>query len=529
MGSMKVLICDGMHEAGISLFQSAEDVQVDVPDQLSAGEIKKILPDYAAMVVRSRTKVSEDLLQNAKQLKVIGRAGTGVDNIDVQAASARGILVMNTPGANATAAAEHTLALMLALARHIPQATRSMRDGLWEKKRFMGTELCQQTLGVIGLGKIGSIVADRAIGMKMEVLGYDPYIIPEAAAIMGVEWVPLEELLSRSDFITVHTPLTPETKHVLNDESLAKTKRGVRIINCARGGLLDEQALYRFLVNGHVAGAALDVFEQEPPKDSPLLEMHNVIFTPHLGASSFQAQANVARAIASQILEYLQYGIIRNAVNFPSMRRRDYEKIRPYLTLAEQLGRLQGQLCSPISRLEIEYNGEAFEEVSLEPLTQTAIKGLLDPILAEQVNLVNAPLLLQERRIQLVTSTTSEKRGYTGLITVRVKGQKEESSAAGTVFPGNEIRLVWLNDYRLESELQGINLLIQNWDKPGTIGFIGSTLGNYNVNIANMHLARTPERDKAIAIIRLDNEAPPEALEVLQKHSNIISVQQVVL
>lgn len=524
---MKVLICDGMHEAGLALFESIENAQVDVPDQITSEEIKKILPDYDAMVVRSRTKVTEDLLEDTGKLKVIGRAGTGVDNIDVHAASARGILVMNTPGANATAAAEHTLALMLALARHIPQATQSLREGLWEKKRFMGTELCQQTLGIIGLGKIGSIVADRAIGMKMDVLGYDPYIIPEAAAILGVEWAPLEELLSRSDFITVHTPMTPDTKHVLNGDSLALTKPGVRIINCARGGLIDEEALYDYLVKGHVAGAALDVFEQEPPQDNPLLKLPNVIFTPHLGASSFQAQANVARAIASQIVDYLQYGIIRNAINFPSMRRRDYEKIRPFLTLAEQLGRLQGQLCSPINRLEIEYNGSMFEEVPLEPLTQTTIKGLLDPILAEKVNLVNAPLLLKERRIELVTSTTSEKRGYTGLITVRVKGQKGESSAAGTVFPGNEVRLVWLNDFRLESELEGINLLVQNWDKPGTIGFIGSTLGNFNVNIANMHLARTPERDRAIAIIRLDGEAPPEALEALQSHPNIIWVQQV--
>jgi len=524
---MKVLVCDGMHEAGLSLFQSAEGFQVDAPDQLAAEQIKKILPDYEAMIVRSRTQVTAELLENATKLRVIGRAGTGVDNIDVQAASSRGILVMNTPGANATAAAEHTIALMLALARHVPQATQSMREGRWEKKRFMGTELYQQTLGVIGLGRIGSIVADRAIGMKMEVLGYDPYIVPEAAAIMGVEWVPLEELLSRSDFISVHTPLTPDTKHILTRTSLAQTKVGVRVINCARGGLVDEEALYEYLVSGHVAGAALDVFEQEPPKESPLMGLENVIFTPHLGASSFQAQANVARAIASQILDYLQYGVIRNAVNFPSMRRRDYEKIRPFLILAEQLGRLQGQLCSAINRLEIEYNGEVFEEVPLEPLTQTTIKGLLDPVLAEKVNLVNAPLLLKERQIELVTSTTSEKRGYTGLITVRVKGQKGESSAAGTVFPGDEIRLVWLNNYRLESEIEGINLLVQNWDKPGTIGLIGSTLGHYQVNIANMHLARTPERDKAIAIIRLDNAAPADCLETLQKHPNIISVQQV--
>jgi D-3-phosphoglycerate dehydrogenase len=524
---MKVLICDGMHESGLALFQSGETIEVDAPEQPSDEEIKALLPEYDAIVVRSRTKVTSDLLTYARQLKVIGRAGTGIDNVDVQAASARGILVMNTPGANATAAAEHTIALMLSLARHIPQATQSIREGKWEKKLFMGTELNQQTLGVIGVGKIGSIVADRALGMKMDVIGYDPYITPEAAAILGIELVTLEELLSRSDFITLHTPLTSETRHILNRKTLRMTKPGARVVNCARGGLIDETALYELLVNGHIAGAALDVFAQEPPTASPLLKLDNVIFTPHLGASSFQAQANVARAIASQILDYLLYGIIRNALNFPSIRPKDYERIRPYLVLAEQLGRLQGQLCTRVQRLEIEYSGSDLEELPLQPLTQTVIKGLLDPIMAERVNLVNAPLLLKERQIELITSTTSEGKGYTGQITVRAKGREEEFSAAGTVFQGEEIRLVSLNNYRLEAELEGINLLIQNLDKPGTIGAIGTTLGQYEVNIANMHLSRTPRRDTAIAIIRIDVEAPPEALETLRNHPNILSVQQV--
>jgi len=526
---MRILICDGMHESGLALLLAAKNIRVDAPDQLSADEIKARLHDYDAIVVRSRTKVTADLLENAQKLRVIGRAGTGVDNIDVHAASTRGILVMNTPGANAMAAAEHTLALMLALARHIPQATQSMKEGRWEKKQFMGTELYQQTMGIIGLGKIGTIVADRALGMKMDVLGYDPYIIPEAAAILGVEAVPLDELLARADFITLHTPSTDETRHVINRENLAKTKRGVRIINCARGDLIDEGALYEYLSSGHVAGAALDVFAQEPPTGNPLLSLPNVIFTPHLGASSYQAQANVSRAIASQILEYLDYGVIRNAVNFPSISPKDYERIRPYLLLAERLGRLQGQLCTPVQRLEIQYSGSELQVVPLQPLTQTVIKGLLDPILAEKVNLVNAPLLLKERQIELVTSSTSETRGYSGKITVKVTGKKGESSAAGTVLPGEELRLVRLNNYRLEAELEGVNLLIQNLDKPGTIGFIGTTLGSYNVNIANMHLSRTPEKDKAIAIIRLDHEAPAEALEALRSHPNIVSVQQVKL
>lgn len=526
---MKILICDGMDESGLALLRSAEGIEVAAPDQLSAEEIKEVLPYYDAMIVRSRTKVTPDLLENATRLKVIGRAGTGVDNIDVQAASSKGILVMNTPGANAMAAAEHTMALMFSLARHIPQATQSMREGRWDKKKFIGTELYHQTLGVIGLGKIGSIVADRALAMKMDVIGYDPYIIPEAVAILGVECVPLDELLARSDFITIHTPLTNETRNVISREALSKVKPGVRIINCARGGLIDEEALYEALLDGRVAGAALDVFAQEPPKESPLLKLDNVIFTPHLGASSLQAQANVARAIASQILDYLKFGIIRNAINFPSIRAKDYEKIRPYLLLGERLGRLQGQIVSPIQRVEIEYSGAELQDLPLQPLTQTVIKGLLDPILAEKVNLVNAPLLLKERQIELVTTTTSQSRGYTGLITVRVKGPQQESSAAGTVFQHEEIRLVRFNNYRLEAELEGINLLVQNLDKPGTIGFIGMTLGDYQVNIANMHLSRTPQKDKAIAIIRLDNEAPDTAIDSLKRNPNILTVQQVKL
>jgi len=527
---MKILICDGMDESGMALLQSAEGIEADAPEQLSPEEIKKILPEYDAMIVRSRTKVTADLIANAPRMKVIGRAGTGVDNIDVQASSAQGILVMNTPGANAMAAAEHTMALMLSLARHIPQATQSLRAGRWEKKNFMGTELFEQTLGIVGLGKIGSLVADRALGMKMDVLGYDPYILPEAAAILGVELVSLDELLARSDFITVHTPSTSETHHILNEETLAKTRRGVYIINCARGNLIDEAALHEALLSGQVAGAALDVFEQEPPLGSPLLKLENVIFTPHLGASSIQAQANVANAITSQILDYLLYGIIRNAVNFPSLRPKDYERIRPYLSLAERLGKLQGQILTPIQRLEIEYSGTDLQDVPLQPLTHTVIKGLLDPILAEKVNLVNAMLLLKERQIELISSSRLEARGYTGKITVRVKGKGDEvSSASGAVLPGEEIRLVKLNDYRLEAELEGINLLIHNLDKPGTIGFIGTTLGRYQLNIANMHLSRTPERDRAIAIIRLDEEAPPEAIAALRGNPNILSVQQVKL
>ncbi len=526
---MRVLVCDGLHACGLEIFEKEEGFEVLAPPSPSAEEVAELAAGCEALIVRSRTKVTAALLERAPKLKVVGRAGTGVDNIDVNAASARGVLVMNTPGANAMAAAEHTIALMLALARHIPQATQSLREGRWDKKRFMGTELYQQTLGIVGLGKIGSIVADRALGLKMNVLAHDPHITPETAAILGAEWVPLEELFRRSDFITLHTPLTAETRNMVNAETIALMKKGVRVVNCARGGLIDEAALFDALVSGHVAGAALDVFAEEPPEGHPLLTLENVIFTPHLGASSYQAQENVAKAIASQIVDYLKHGIIRNAVNFPSISPRAYEKIRPYLALAERLGSLQGQLVSPIERIEIEYSGSDLADVPLQPLTQTIAKGILDPVLAEKVNLVNAPLLLKERKIELSATTTSETQGYTGLIRVTAEGRGRKSSATGAVFPGNEIRLVRFHSYRLEAELEGINLIIQNLDKPGVIGFIGTTLGQHRLNIANMHLSRTPDHRKAVAIIRLDEEAPPEVLEVLRSHENIVTVEQVKL
>ena len=526
---MKLLICDGLHESGLDLLRSMTDLEVDNPDQWSMEQITAKLSDYDAMIVRSRTKVTVEMLKNADKLKVIGRAGTGVDNIDVPSASAKGILVMNTPGANAMAAAEHTIALMLALARHVPQAAQSIREGGWEKKRFMGTELYEQTLGVLGLGRIGSIVADRAMGMGMAVIAHDPYITPEAATSMGIRWVNLDELFAESDFITLHTPQTQETERIVNRVTIAKMKKDARIINCARGGLIDEEALYDALKSGHLAGAALDVFATEPPVNNPLIQMENVIATPHLGASSIQAQANVARAIASQIIAYLQTGVIRNAVNFPSISTKVYDKLRPYLTLAEKLGSIQGQLGVPCEQLDIEYSGSELEEVPLEPITQTVIKGFLEPVLSEKVNLVNAPILLQERQIKLMTSTASDPRGYPGIITVRTVGKEKIFSASGTVFPGEGARLIRLNDYRLEAELEGINLVVQNLDKPGVIGLLGSTLGDLHVNIANMHLSRTPDRDKAISIIRIDDEAPVEALERLRDHPNIVSVQQVKL
>ena len=523
----QILVCDGLHESGLELLNAQEGLSVDAPDQWSMEQIAAELPNYDAMVVRSRTKVTKDMLENARKLTVIGRAGTGVDNIDTETASAKGILVMNTPGANAMAAAEHTMALILSLARHVPQATQSIREGRWEKARFVGTELYQQTLGILGLGKIGSIVADRALAMGMEVICHDPFISKEVAAGMGVSWVELDEIFARSHFISLHTPQTPETEYIINKHSLSQMRKGTRIVNCARGKLVDENALYDALVSGHIAGAALDVFASEPPQDSPLVSLPNVVLTPHLGASSVQAQANVAHMIASQLIAYFTRGIIKNAVNFPSISSKLYERLHPYLTLAEKLGSLQGQLCSSIDHLEIRFSGPDLEELPLEPITQTVIKGILEPVLAEKVNLVNAPILLKERQVNLVTSTTSEAKGYMGMITVKVPGKKGLSSASGTVFPGEGPRLIRLDNYRLEAELEGRNLVIHNLDRPGVIGLIGHTLGQFQVNIANMHLSRTPEKDKAVAIIRIDEQAPDGAMDLLREHENIISVTQI--
>jgi D-3-phosphoglycerate dehydrogenase len=361
----------------------------------------------------------------------------------------------------------------------------------------------------------------------MEVIGHDPYITPEAAAKLGMTWVELDELLGRSDFITLHTPLNKETERIINQSTIAKMKAGVRIINCARGGLIDEEALYHALREGRIAGAALDVFSSEPPANNPLIGLENVIATPHLGASSIQAQTNVARTIAVQLIDYLLRGIIRNAVNFPNISAKAYEKMRPYLILAEKLGSLQGQVSSLVEKLEIEYSGSDLEDLPLEPITQTVIKGFLEPVLSEKVNLVNAPILLRRRQIELITSSTSDTRGYPGMIMVRTSGKEQVSSARGTVFPGEGPRLIRLNTYRLEAELEGINLILQNLDKPGVIGLIGTTLGEFQVNIANMHLSRAPVRDRALSIIRIDQELPVEALERLRQHPNIISVQLV--
>ncbi|MEJ2366087.1 MAG: phosphoglycerate dehydrogenase [Deltaproteobacteria bacterium] len=519
---MRVLVCDGLHRQGVKIFQKAKNIEVEVHDKIEPQELLGLIPKCEGVVVRSRTKIDDKVLKRASRLRVIGRAGIGVDNIDIEAATQQGVLVMNTPGANAVAAAEHAMALMMALARHIPRAHESVRGGKWEKKKFVGTELYNNTLGIIGLGRIGSIVADRAVGMKMRVLAYDPYVSEDVAAKLGVELVSPQKLFRKSDFISIHTPFTKETEGLLDEAAFKAMKRGVRIINCARGGIINEMALYEAIKNNKVAGAALDVFSSEPPADNPLLALPQVIATPHLGASSEQAQMNVSTAIAEQMVDYLTSGLVRNAVNMPSMSPKMIEQLQPYMLLAERLGRfLSMYFQGNVRSLRVSYGGD-LRELELAPVTNAAQMGFLERGLGEEVNLVNAPVILRNRGIQVEVSTTSEARGYIGLISLSVVTDKGRSQVAGTVFPTPECRIVGIDAYRMEAPLEGRMLLITNYDRPGVIGFIGTTLAKHKVNIADMHLSRIRSKGTAICLVTVDNPVSGRLLQALKKYDNII-------
>ena len=527
---MKVLVADDLSPQGIEILEKAEGIEVEVRKGLSPEELREALKGCDALIVRSSTKVTAEVLQEVEGLKVIGRAGVGVDNIDVEAATRKGIIVMNTPGGNAMAAAEHTLALMFAIARKIPQAAASMREKKWEKKRFIGMELYGKTLGVIGLGNIGSIVANRAKGLGMKVLAYDPYISPEVAAQRGIELVGLEELLERSDIVTVHVPKTKETEGMIDREAISRMKDGVMIINCARGGIVDEEALAEACRRGKVRAAAVDVFVQEPPPpDNPLLELENVVCTPHLGASTTEAQQNVAMAIAKQVLEYLQTGTVRNAVNVPSVDAETLATIGPFLRLAKQMGAFFAQTCPfPARELLIEYQGEVTRH-NVAPLTAAALAGLLRFYMEESVNEVNAPFIAKERGIEYRESKMSEAADFTSLITLRARGEEGEHLVAGTLFGKKEPRLVKINEYRVETVPEGTILLVDTWDKPGVIGNIGTTLGTKEINIGNMHFGRDTEGGKSLCILHLDSVPPEEVIQEIARLPNVLSVKLVQL
>jgi D-3-phosphoglycerate dehydrogenase len=517
----RVLISDKLSPAAVAIFKE-RGVDVDVKPGLDKDELAKIIGDYDGLAIRSATKVTAKLLEHAKKLKVIGRAGIGVDNVDIPAATARGVIVMNTPFGNSITTAEHAIALMFALARQLPAADASTQAGKWEKNRFMGVELTGKTLGIIGCGNIGSIVASRGLGLKMHVVAYDPFLSEERAAELGVEKVELEQLLKRADFITLHTPMTAQTKNILSAEAIAKTKKGVRVINCARGGLVDEAALRAALDSGHVAGAAFDVFVEEPATKNPLFGHANVVATPHLGAATNEAQENVALQVAEQMSDYLTRGAISNAVNFPSITAEEAPRLRPFVALAEGLGSFAGQLTdAPISKVTLTYEG-AVASLKVKALTSAAIAGLLRPSLVD-VNVVSAPTVAAHRGIVIDEVTRAAAGDYESFITLSVTTAKQERAVGGTVFHDGKPRILSIKGIKVDAEFTPSMIYVTNEDKPGFIGRFASLLGEAGVNIATFALGRDREGGSAIALVSIDGPAP-EA--VLAKVCQIPGVKQ---
>ncbi len=505
----KVLISDKMDPKAAQIFRE-RGVEVDEITGKTPDELKAIIGNYDGLAIRSSTKVTKEILEHATNLKVIGRAGIGVDNVDIPAASAKGVVVMNTPFGNSITTAEHAIALMFALARQLPEADASTQAGKWEKNRFMGVELTGKTLGLIGAGNIGSIVADRAIGLRMRVIAYDPFLTPERALEMGVEKMTLDDLLLRADFLTLHTPLTDQTRNILSRENLAKTKKGVRIINCARGGLIDEAALKDGLDSGHIGGAALDVFVQEPAKEHPLFGTPNFVATPHLGASTTEAQVNVAIQVAEQLAEYLMTGGVTNALNVPSLSAEEAPRLKPYMALAEKLGGLVGQLAhGELSSIAIEVEGAA-AELNQKPITSAVLAGLMR-VHSDTVNMVNAPFLAKERGLDVREVRHDREGDYHTLVRVTVGTQAGDRSVAGTLFGNAAPRLVELFGIKVEADLAGPMLYIVNEDAPGFIGRLGTTLGEAGVNIGTFHLGRRSAGGEAILLLSVD-EAVDEAL-----------------
>jgi D-3-phosphoglycerate dehydrogenase len=520
----RVLISDALSPAAVAIF---EDRGVKVEFQPGLGKDKEKLAEtingFDGLAIRSATKVTAKILERAKSLKVIGRAGIGVDNVDIPAATARGIIVMNTPFGNSITTAEHAITLMLSLARQIPEADASTRAGKWEKNKFLGVEMFGKTLGIIGCGNIGSIVADRAIGLRMKVIAYDPYLSAERALDLGVGKVELEQLLRRADFITLHTPLTDKTRNIISRESLALTKKGVRLINCARGELVDEAALFDALTAGHVAGAALDVFVEEPATASPLFALPNVVCTPHLGASTTEAQENVALQVAEQMSDYLIRGAITNALNFPSISAEEAPKLKPFVALAEKLGSFAGQLTETgIKQVQLSYEG-AVAQMNTRALTSAAIAGLLRPML-QDVNVVSAPIVAKERGI-IVEETRREAEGdYESLINVAVVTDRQTRSVAGTVYADGRPRIVNIKGIRMDAEFGPSMLYVTNQDKPGFVGRFATILAAAGINIATFHLGRDNAGGNAIALVEVDCMVPADVLaQVLE----IPNVQQV--
>ena len=526
---MKVLISDKMDPRCVEILEANDGVAVDVRSELSPSALLDCIGNYEGLVVRSATTVTAEVLAAASRLRVIGRAGTGFDNIDVEAATRHGVIVMNTPGGNSLSTAEHTFALIASLARHIPQATSSLKKGLWERNQFVGVELAGKTLAVIGLGQVGREVATRAAAFHMQVLGYDPYIGQEMALSYGAHLTSLEEIYATADFITVHTHLSNQTQHLISDAEIAQCKDGVYLINCARGGIIDEAALLRGLNSGKVAGAALDVFEEEPPTLVDLLVDDRVICTPHLAASTKEAQANVALQVAEQVGDVLMGRVIRNAVNAPSVDPEIHGKLQPYLVLAERLGRLQAQLGEgQLERITIEYQGD-ITAYPTSPLTSAVLKGIMETVSDAAVNVVNALLFAQERGVQVDERLSSEHEDYASLITVVYHTSKGQRLLAGTIFGKSDPRLVHLDEYIFDAVPEGHMLFYINDDVPGIIGQIGTVMGSHNVNIAQMSCGRRQMGGQALTILNVDDPITSDVVDDILSREYISWAKQVSL
>jgi D-3-phosphoglycerate dehydrogenase len=513
----RVLISDKLSPAAVDIFKR-RGIDVDLKPGLSPADLRAIIGDYDGLAIRSATKVTKELLDASPKLRVVGRAGIGVDNVDVKSATARGVVVMNTPNGNAITTAEHAIAMMFALARQIPEATASTRAGKWEKNRFMGVELTGKTLGLIGCGNIGSIVAERAVGLHMRVIAFDPYLTEKRAVDLGVEKVELADLLARADLITLHTPLTDATRNILSKEALAACKPGVRIINCARGGLVDEAALAEALKSGHVAGAALDVFETEPAIASPLFALDNVVCTPHLGAATLEAQENVALQVAEQMSDFLLTGAVANAINMPSVSAEDAPRLKPYMELCRLLGQFAGQLThasdGTLRSVSVEYEGHA-AALNHRPLSAAVLAGLLTPLMAG-VNMVNAPVVARDRGLDVAETVHDRPSEYLTLVRVTVATDKMTRSVAGTLFAGAHPRLVEVKGIKVEADFGRHMLYVTNQDKPGFIGRFGATLAGAGINIATFHLGRAAQGGDAICLVSVDEQVPEDVLAMVR-------------
>ncbi|MBS0241263.1 MAG: phosphoglycerate dehydrogenase [Proteobacteria bacterium] len=523
MPAPKVLISDELSPAAVQIFK---DNGVDVTFEPKLGKdkekLEKMVGEFDGLAIRSATKVTEKILNAATKLKVVGRAGIGVDNVDIRAATAKGVIVMNTPFGNSITTAEHAISMMMALARQIPEADRSTQAGKWEKSRFMGVELFGKVLGVVGCGNIGSIVADRGVGLKMKVIAYDPFLSEERAMEIGVEKVELNELLGRADFITLHTPLTDRTRNIIGAAAFARMKKGVRIINCARGGLVDEKALLEALRSGHVAGAALDVFEEEPATQNALFGAPNLICTPHLGAATSEAQENVALQVAEQMSAYLLKGAISNAVNFPSITAEEAPRLRPYIKLAEQLGSFAGQLTERAIRgIRIEYSG-AVAELNVKPITAAAVASVLKWHMGEGVNMVSAVSLAEQRGVKVEATTKTQHGTYDSYVKLTVKSSEYDRSVAGTVFSDGRPRFIQVRDIDMEFEVSPHMLFVRNADKPGFIGKFGTLMGEAGVNIATLNLGRDKPGGDAICLVAVDEQIPDGVLAKVRELPQVI-------